>query len=192
MLDSQQFNLDPLSQLWRCDDGKGLEIREEEDGTERLIIKPLSDEPEEMATYLYAIWTLQQLDWWNFCVPVGDELLSRGLFCRAITQNSRLYRTGVCTCGSVIRKMSMNLCIFWGCVVLLLGKCRVWTWVHIWECCSVIRKMSGMNLGIHSGIEDPTIGYQSDEFFFENLCNQKKGDKKKYNISCVRSFKAEP
>jgi hypothetical protein len=38
-----------------------LEIREEEDGTERLIIKPWSDEPEEMATYLYAIWTLQQL-----------------------------------------------------------------------------------------------------------------------------------
>jgi len=52
MLDSQQFNLDPLSQLWRCDDGKGLEISEEEDGTERLIMKPLSDEPKEMADLL--------------------------------------------------------------------------------------------------------------------------------------------
>jgi hypothetical protein len=23
------------------------------------------------------------------------------------------------------------------------------------------------------------VGYQSDEFFFENMCNQKKGDKKR-------------
>lgn len=40
--------------------------------------------------------------------------------------------------------------------------------LHIGEC-SIIRKMLSMNLGIHSGIEDPTSRLAKWWFFFENL-----------------------